>query len=169
MKYLLLVILLLPLRGFGQQAPGLEFVCELKVMLKAPLTVGQTPRGLRRIIPISGGTVEGPAIKGEIIDGGGDWQFIRVDGVAELEAHYQFRTDDGTLIYIKNNGIRVATPEVAARITRGEPVQDSEYYFAAVPKFEAPEGKYHWMNNAIFICKGKRNPDSVSLLVWKVL
>lgn len=169
MKCLLLVVLLMPLAAFAQEAPGLEFVCELKIKLKAPLTVGQTPRGLRRIIPISGGTVEGPGLKGEIIDGGADWQFIRDDGVTELEAHYQFRTDDGTLIYIKNNGIRVATPEVAARIARGEPVPDSEYYFAAVPKFEAPEGKYHWMNNAIFICKGKRNPDSVSLLVWKVL
>jgi len=129
------------------------------------MIVGQTPRGLRRIIPITGGTVEGPNIKGEILRGGSDWQFIRDDGVTELEAHYQFKTDDGTIIYIKNTGIRVASPEVAKRMAAGEQVSPDEYYFRAVPKFEAPEGKYFWMNNALFIFTGIKNPESVSILV----
>ena len=151
------------------EAPKLEFVCELKVKLKAPYVVGETPHGIRRIIPIVGGTFEGPNIKGEILDGGADWQIVRKDGVAELEAHYQIKTDDGVIIYIKNTGLRVASPEVAARISRGEAVPASEYYFRAIPKFEAPAGKYEWMNNAIFICKGVRNPDNVAIQVWKVL
>jgi Protein of unknown function (DUF3237) len=150
-------------------APGLEYLCELKIKLKSPYIVGDTPHGLRRIIPIVGGTFEGPAMKGEVLDGGADWQIVRKDGVAELEAHYQIKTDDGVIIYIKNIGLRVATPEVAARIGRGEQVSSSEYYFRAVPKFEAPAGKYHWMNNAIFICTGERNPDNVSIKVWRVL
>ena len=104
-------------------APDLEYVCELRVQLDPPLTVGQTPRGLRRIIPIIGGTVDGPNLKGTIYDGGADWQFIRKDGVAELEAHYQFKTDDGVIIYIKNEALRVATPEVAARIAKGSGVR----------------------------------------------
>jgi hypothetical protein len=148
--------------------PGLEYVCELRVTLDPPLTVGQTPKGLRRIIPITGGTVTGPSLNGTIFNGGADWQFIRKDGVAELEAHYQFKTDDGVIIYIKNEGIRVATPEVAARIAKGEPVPASEYYFRARPQFEAPEGKYYWMNNALFICQGVKNPDDVSIFVWRV-
>lgn len=151
------------------EAPSLEFVCELKVKLKPPYIVGDTPHGLRRIIPIVGGTFEGPKIKGEILDGGADWQIVRADGVAELEAHYQIKTDDGVIIYIKNTGLRVATPEVAARIGRGEIVPPSEYYFRAAPKFEAPKGKYEWMNNAIFVCKGIRNPDNVTIQVWKVM
>jgi Protein of unknown function (DUF3237) len=151
------------------ETPVLEFVCELKIKLKAPIVVGDTPHGLRRIIGITGGTFEGPKMKGEILDGGADWQIVRKDGVAELEAHYQIKTDDGVVIYIKNVGLRVATPEVAARIGRGEAVSPSEYYFRAVPKFEAPAGKYEWLNNAIFICKGIRNPDNVTIQVWKVL
>lgn len=150
-------------------APGLEYVCELKVKLNPPYIVGDTPHGLRRIIPIIGGTVEGPKINGAILNGGADWQIVRKDGVAELEAHYQMKTDDGITIYIKNIGMRVATPEVAARIGRGEQVSPSEYYFRAVPKFEAPDGKYDWMNNAIFVCTGERNPDNVSIKVWKLL
>lgn len=149
-------------------APDLEFVCELRVKLDPAMTVGQTPRGLRRIIPIIGGTVEGPQIKGSIIDGGADWQFIRPDGVTELEAHYQFKTDDGVLIYIKNEGIRVASKEVAARMAKGEAVSPDQYYFRARPQFEAPEGKYHWLNNALFICTGVKNPNDVSIFIWKV-
>lgn len=157
---------------FGQNiptAPGLEYLCELKVKLNPPIIVGDTPHGLRRIIPIVGGTIDGPNIKGEILNGGADWQIVRKDGVAELEAHYQIKTDDGVIIYIKNLGLRVATPEIAAKIGRGEQVPSTEYYFRAVPKFEAPVGKYNWMNNAIFICTGERNPDNVSIKVWRLL
>lgn len=166
-----IVFCLLNMNSFAQstpEAPSLEFVCELKVKLKPPYVVGDTPHGMRRIIPIIGGSFEGPKMKGEILDGGADWQIVRKDGVAELEAHYQIKTDDGVIIYIKNTGLRVATPEVAARIGRGEAVSPSEYYFRAIPKFEAPQGKYEWMNNAIFICKGIRNPDNVAIQVWKV-
>ncbi len=150
------------------EAPELEFVCDLRVKLEEPYVVGSTPHGLRRIIPIIGGTVEGPNLKGEILRGGADWQVVREDGVAELEAHYQFVTDDGVTIYIKNTGLRVASPEVAARIGRGEPVPASEYYFRATPKFEAPQGKYAWMNNAIFLCTGVKNPDDVLIRVFRV-
>jgi Protein of unknown function (DUF3237) len=173
MKYLLSLLLLFALKINAQttpEAPGLSFVCELKVKLKPALVVGETPHGTRRIIPIIGGTFEGPNMKGEVLDGGADWQIVRKDGVAELEAHYQIKTDDGVIIYIKNIGMRVATPEVAARIAKGEKVSDKEYYFRAIPKFDAPIGsKYEWMNNAIFVCKGVRNPDYVAIQVWKVL
>lgn len=172
MKSILAVLVCLsPFMLFAQPeaAPGLEFVCELRVKLEEPITVGQTPRGLRRIIPIVGGTVEGPGISGTIINGGADWQFIRDDGVTELEAHYQFITDDSVTVYIKNTGIRVASPEVASKIAQGIPVDASEYYFAATPKFEAPRGKYFWLNNALFICKGRKNPNDVSIFVYKVL
>lgn len=165
------IILFSTLVMTGQEkpvAPALEFVCELRVALETPYVVGQTPHGLRRIIPIVGGTVTGPMVNGQIIAGGADWQVVRPDGVAELEAHYQFKTHDGVVIYIKNTGLRVATPEVAARIGRGEDVSADDYYFRAVPKFEAPAGPYGWMNNTLFICKGIKNPDHVLIQVWKV-
>lgn len=151
------------------ESPGLEFTCALKVDLQAAYVVGSTPHGLRRVIPITGGTVEGPSIRGVILPGGADWQIVRPDGVAELEAHYQFKTNDGVIIYIKNTGLRVASPEVAERIGRGEHVPPEDYYFRATPKFEAPPGDYAWMNDAIFICTAIKNPDHVLVHVWKVL
>ncbi|GAB2533661.1 DUF3237 domain-containing protein [Spirosoma aerophilum] len=172
--YILILLIIFSHQTFAQNsktppAPGLSFVGQLNVKIGNAYVVGETPHGLRRIIPILGGTVEGPDLKGEILPGGSDWQVVRKDGVAELEAHYQFKTDDGVIIYIKNVGLRVATPEVAARIGRGEQVSPNEYYFRAIPRFEAPAGKYAWMNNAIFICTAFRNPENVVIQVWKVL
>jgi Protein of unknown function (DUF3237) len=47
----------------------------------------------------------------------------------------------------------------------------STNYFRAAPKFEAPmDGKYAWLNNAIFICRGiGTNKGYVIIQVWKVL
>ena len=173
MKKLFAFLSLFAYNTFGQNlpdAPGLAFVCELKVKIKPAIIVGETPHGTRRIIPIIGGVFEGPLMKGEILEGGADWQIVRKDGVSELEAHYQIKTDDGVVIYIKNVGLRVATPEIAAKIARGEVVSPNDYYFRAIPKFDAPiDSKYEWLNNAIFVCRGIRNPDGVVIQVWKIL
>jgi hypothetical protein len=167
-----IIILLLCSMGtiFAQDAPKLEFFCELQVKLSPALSVGETAHGTRRIIPIVGGTVEGPGIKGEIFNGGADWQVVRKDGVAELEAHYQFKTDDGSIVYVKNIGVRVATPDVAARIARGEKVDASQYYFRAIPKLETSlSSKYAWINDTIFVCTGERLPDAVKIRIYKLL
>ena len=169
MKIVIIVLAFCTVGLHAQDIPKLEFFCELNVTLDPAVVVGDTPHGTRRIIPIIGGKVAGPNIKGEILKGGADWQIVRKDGVAELEAHYQFKTDDGTVIYIKNVGVRVATPEVAAKIANGEKVDASQYYFRATPRFEAPTGKYGWINDTLFICTGERNVNSVVLRVWRVL
>jgi Protein of unknown function (DUF3237) len=170
MKIIFTILLFLDMNAtYSQATPKLEYFCELNIQLDPALIVGETAHGIRRIIPIVGGTVNGPAIKGEILHGGADWQMLRKDGVMELEAHYQFKTDDGVLIYIKNTGLRVASPEVAAKLSKGEKVDPGQYYFRAVPKFEAPIGKYGWINDTIFVCTGERLADAVIIRVWKLL
>ncbi|UZR96458.1 DUF3237 domain-containing protein [Chondrinema litorale] len=155
---------------YTPQAPDLEYICELQVALQPAMVVGETALRTRRVIPITGGTVAGPKIKAYIINGGVDWQTLRTDGVTELEAHYQFKTDDGEIIYIKNVGLRVASPQVAKLLAEGKEVDVSQYYFRAGPKFEANRnGKYNWLNDGIFICTGERLPNAVSIKVWKVL
>ena len=116
MKKILFLFFMSITMSQAQTAPALDFFCELKVKLDPALIVGETPHGTRRIIPIIGGTVEGPKIKGEILNGGADWQILRADGVTELEAHYQFRTDDGTLIYIAYTGSLDVGADAAAAL-----------------------------------------------------
>jgi len=148
--------------------PGLEFVYEASARLGDPIQIGETPDGVRRIIPILDGVVEGPSIRGVIIGGGADWQLARRDGVTVVDATYALRTEDGAVIQIRNRGLRHGPPEVMARLAAGEPVDPSAYYFRSVPEFIAPAGPYDWLNRSIFLCAGARRARSITLWVWRV-
>ena len=56
------------------EGPALEYVVELKVKCEGAYQVGQTSHGNRFVIPIVGGTFEGPKMKGTILPGGADYQ-----------------------------------------------------------------------------------------------
>jgi hypothetical protein len=151
-------------------APELEFVYEAGGALDVPREIGAVPDGVRRIIPIlPGGYVKGPLINGQLLGNAADWQLIRPDGVTVVDATYAIETDDGTIIQLRNRGLRRGPPEVMARLRRGDPVDPAEYYFRTVPEFIAPIGRYDWMNSSIFICSGARFADSIKLWVWRVL
>ena len=147
--------------------PELEFVCELKVTVDQAMTVGQTAHGTRIIIPISGGTFEGPLLKGTVLKGGADYQYANNEtGRTEIEAIYTIKTDDNVLIHIRNAGLIYAPKAPSGN----GPMDFNNIYFRAAPKFEAPvNSKYDWMNNAIFVCKVLPTMDYISIQVWKVL
>jgi hypothetical protein len=149
--------------------PDLEFIYEANARLGAPISIGVTPDGARRIIPIVGGVVEGPLIRGELIGGGADWQLTRTDGVTVVDATYALQTEDGAIIQIHNRGLRHGPPEVMAALARGEEVDASAYYFRSAPEFVAPEGRYEWLNRSIFVCAGARYSQSIKLWVWRVI
>jgi hypothetical protein len=149
--------------------PELEFVYEATGNLGAPVQIGATPDGARRIIPIfEGGRVEGPLIKGALMGNAADWQLTRPDGVTVADATYALRTDDGVIIQIHNKGLRHGPPDVMARLSAGDAVDPAEYYFRTIPVFIAPNGKYEWMNRSVFVCSGARFKASIKLWVWRV-
>src|SRR5690242_864932 len=117
-------------------APGLEFVMEARVSVGPAQEIGCTAAGERRIVPITGGTFEGPGLRGRVLPGGADWQIIRADATAELDARYTLEMESGGLIYVRNRAIRHGSPEVLRRLREGIPVFKSEYYFRSTPVFE---------------------------------
>jgi hypothetical protein len=150
--------------------PQLEFICELTLNVAKPQhTGGETGPVNSKMIPLMGGTFKGPKLQGTILPGGADWQLIKEAGVAEINARYTLQADDGTVIYISNKGMRVASPEVLEKISSGEAVPPDEYYFRTAPVFEVAKGKYDWLTKSLFIAKGIRNPDNVTIQVWSVL
>lgn len=163
---ILLFASIIKISAQGFNAPELEFTCELKVTIDPVMKLGPTSHGERIIIPITGGTFEGPKLKGTVINGGADYQYAHADGLTEIEAIYTIKTDDDVLIHIRNAGI-IYTPE---ELRTGKSFDFSKVYFRAAPKFEAPTNShYAWLNNAIFICKVVPQKDYVSIQVWKVL
>jgi len=150
-------------------APQLEFAFETVVDVDAPMDLGVTAAGHRRIIAIRGGTFEGPQIKGEVLAGGADWQIVHSDGSAELDARYTLRTDQGALIYVVNRGLRNGPPEVMRKLAAGEPVDPSTYYFRSAAFFETSAPECQWLTKSIVVGAGERRARQVVIRFWKLL
>ncbi|UFS76558.1 DUF3237 domain-containing protein [Tardiphaga sp. 37S4] len=146
-----------------------KYVFSLSIKVGTPIVAGDLGYGIRRVIPVLGGTVQGEGIKGTIHSGGADFQIIRPDGFTELEAKYTFELDDGAVVYIENIGVRFGPKEALDRIARGEAVDPALIYFRSVPKFETGHPSYRWLMQNLFIGVGARHPDRVELAVHQVL
>lgn len=146
-----------------KNTPKLEFALQLKVTLGEAYSCGETQHGRRTIIPITGGTFEGPSIKGTIINGGADYQIANTAlNRTELEAIYCIKTDDGVNIHIRNRG--TINP---GKDENGNPT----FYFMAAPQFEAPaDSKYAWLNNSLFVCAPEFSQEfkGIILNVWRI-
>jgi hypothetical protein len=150
-------------------APHLEHLCDLAVTIDAPVEVGHTAMGMRRMIPITGGTVTGPHMQGRIVPGGADFQLIVGDGTqAHLDARYVLELQDGSRVFVQNTALRVASAEDSAKIRRGEPVDPARVYFRCQPKFEATHPSWAWLAEHQFVGVGLRLPDAVHLSFYKV-
>jgi hypothetical protein len=152
-------------------APALatKYVFSLAIQVGTPIVAGDTGLGVRRVIPVLGGEVRGPGMKGVIFPVGADFQTIRSNGFTELEAKYAFEMDDGAVIYIENIGIRFGPKELLDRIAKGEIVDPALIYFRSVPRFETGAENYRWLMENLVVGVGSRYPDRVELDVHQVL
>jgi hypothetical protein len=108
-------------------------------------------------------------LRGKVVPGGADWQIIRSEGVAELEARYTLETDDGALIYVRNHALRHGPAEVLAALATGRSVDPSSYYFRGATFFETGAARYAWLTKHIIVCTGEREPAGVKLGFYQVL
>ena len=115
---------------------NLQPLFRAEIALAAAQELGETPQGRRRIIGITGGRFSGERLSGRVLPGGADWQVIRSDGVADLDARYTLETADGALIYVRNRGYRHGPAEILRRLASGENVDPGLYYMRTTPRFE---------------------------------
>ena len=148
--------------------PTLRHVADLTIKLDTIVEMGQGQGGTRRIIPIIGGQVSGPAFSGEIMNVGADWHTIFASGLAELDTRYAFRTDDGAVIEILNFGYRHGPANVMQKVTAGEDVDPSQYYMRTHARLETGHPDYQWVNNTLFVGVGGRLKSSVMLSLYAV-
>ena len=109
----------------------------------------------RVIVPVNGGTFEGPKLKGTVLPGG-DWIIRRPDGSSVLDVRIILQTDDGQKIYMQYRGISY-TPK------------DSAQYWRIVPVFETGAEKYAWLNNIVSVGVHRTLPGKVAYRIYQIL
>ena len=147
---------------------NLQPLFKAEISLAAAQELGATPQGRRRIIGITGGRFAGERLSGRVLPGGADWQVVRADGVADLDARYTLETSDGALIYVRNRGYRHGPAEVLKKLSAGEEVDPSLYYMRTTPLFETGDARYAWLNRIVCIATGARRAAAVELDVFEV-
>lgn len=144
----------------GARVPGMKFVYDCDATLSPAIAFGDTLEGTRRIIPITGGTVQGPRIRGEVLSIGADWNLSRKDGAGSVEAAYYLRTDDGVIIRVVNKGVGAMTAP-SGKADAAEP-----FFMFTAPVFEAPAGRYEWLNRSLFVATlGARRAAKNAVLI----
>ena len=146
----------------------LEPLLKVRIELARAQELGQAPLGRRRIIGITGGSFEGTRLSGRVLPGGADWQVVRPDGVAHLDARYTLETADGALIYVQNHGYRHGPEDIMRRLASGEDVDPALYYMRTTPLFETGDARYAWLNRIVSLATGARRASSVQLDMFEV-
>jgi uncharacterized protein DUF3237 len=142
--------------------PSLSRIYRLEATVGEPLDLGDVAQGRRRIVPLTGGTFNGPELNGTLLPGvSADWQLVLPDGTALADIRYALQTDDGNLLYVQARGVRHGSPEVLARLARGEDVDATEYTFRTSTQIQTAAPELDWLNKGVFISVGARQPDRV--------
>jgi hypothetical protein len=90
-------------------------------------------------------------------------------GHRRVVARYTIRSRSGALVYVQNEGLRVASPEILARMSKGEAVPVGSYHFRTAPRFETAEPSLKWMERPTFVGVAARAPDRVAIGFHEVL
>ena len=116
----------------------LRLLARVRARIGDLLEAGDVPGGRRRVIPILGGTVEGPELFGSVLPLGADWNLVRSDGRESVSARYLIRTDDGILLSVLNEGVISDTAGGRLGLT--------------ALRIEAPRGsRYGELNDAVLV------------------
>ena len=137
--------------------------------LEAVMTLGRSPYGERRMVAITGGTVKGPKLNGRILPGGVDWQIVRSDGAADIQARYVIEADGGARVIVDSKGLRHGPPDVLEKLARGDTVDPAHYYFRTAMRFETADPALGWLNRILAVARGQRQARSVHLDVFEVM
>lgn len=110
------------------------------------------PEGTRFIVPVTGGSFDGPRLKGTVVTPGGDWVRSRPDGSAKLDVRIQLVTDDGHSILMTYQGIGVPG--------------DDGLRIRTAPTFETGAEEYAWLNNVQAVGLGVSSEGGVTYEIY---
>jgi hypothetical protein len=148
--------------------PQLSFLATFSVSVGPPHEIGPTVEGVRRVIPILGGSVQGPQLNGSILPMGADYQLLVSDTLTELDAKYAIEVEGGERIYVTSLGVRSGEAADIARLVRGEPVDPERIYFRCTQRLVSAGPTWSWLADRILVGTGRRLRDQVEIDVFVV-
>lgn len=143
-----------PAAGARPDSLKSEFLLDL-VLETAPAVV----IGNRTVVAVTGGTFEGPKLRGKVIGPGADWPLRVSDTLRVLDVRTILVTDDEQKIYMSYRGV-IATPPQG---------QSGERYWRTTPIFETDSAKYAWLTRIVAVGVSFTVPQRVSYRVFQIL
>ena len=117
-------------------------LCTVTIRLREPIVLGDTPAGVRLIVEVESGVVEGDRLRGTITGSStADWLTIGPEGTGTLDVRSLIETDDGALVFVQYYGRTAMSSNPSA-----------PSYVA--PRFETGADRYRWLNPLLAVGKG---------------
>lgn len=136
--------------------PQLEYLFTLTANLREGSPVlANGPQGTRVIVTVTGGSFDGPRLRGTVDNSGGDWVSLRADGSIKLDVRVMLKTDDGADIFMRYEGTGVRV--------------DGQLRLATAPLFETGDERYAWLNNTQAVATGSSGNNVVTYDVFAVV
>jgi hypothetical protein len=148
--------------------PKLEHILTFRADLRDPVDVGAGPIGARQIFDVSGGSFEGPRLKGSVLPSGADWILMGSDGVGRLDVRATLQTHDGANIYVQYFGVVHLNEKVMAALASGQETEFGDTYFFTAPRFETGDERYAWLNGIVTVGQGRMLPNAVEYRAFEV-
>jgi hypothetical protein len=132
-----------------------EFLYRIHLDVGAPTFITGAPGGTRVIAAVTGGSFEGPKLKGTVGPApAGDWVTVRADGTMALDVRLLLTTHDGASILVSYVGMMRNVDGVMQ--ARG------------APSFETGDERYAWLNGVFAIGLGTAGSEGVDYDVYAI-
>lgn len=135
----------------------------------APAQPIPTPLGVRMTFITTGGTVDGPRLRGEILPGGGDWLLAGSDGSGRVDVRATIATHDGVLIHYEARGVIKVPTDGLDRLAAGQVLPFDETYVRTTPTFETSDERYAWLSEVVAVGYNILSPNHIDYRIYRVL
>ena len=140
------------------------------VSLKPPIDFGAGPLGQRIYVEVTGGEATGARFNARAVGGAGDWIVVGPDGLGRIDVRLQFETEDNAHVYVQYLGLLELNEVAAQALAAGTGTKYEDQYFRTTPRFETGDPRYAWMNQSVFVAKGRlRDGGGVEYEVFRVV
>lgn len=130
-----------------------EFLMDLVLETAPAVSLGS-----RTVVAVTGGTFEGPRLRGKVASPGADWPVRVSDTMRVLDVRTLLVTDDNQQIYTTYRGV-IYTP----------PSGQGERYWRTTPVFETVSEKYDWLNHIVAVGVSYTVPQRVAYRIFQIL